>query len=355
MDKTSEELLIKRKKSCIFTNVLLFCGFMYFFASCEKGYDISGNSNEHSLSKGEPVTVNFMVSENNFNNPITSRKGEASSNSPEGIGGSFLISGESEEAIFMYAVLKEEVTPIQLRAEILNTGTKVRVVAYTDTGSGYIDMAGFADFEVAAGGVLLPDGPSMTVPVGTCRFVAYSYNNADPMPAFADMTVAIDPLDLLWGETLPITVGPGNNTVYLLLEHWFSQVKLHVELHHTTLNKITDVQVANVNHTFPELEVNTGNLIAGTTGQIPFVWQSGQNAASDWYSIDHQIFTDGGYPVVTIGNVVIDGTTYPGPWEITYNTPLTCGHQYTLHIYFMEDEILCGELESPELDIWGDY
>jgi len=362
MDKTSEEVLVKHKKTCLFTTVLLLCGCAYLFSSCGTEDDVSGNGNQYHLpASGAPVTVSFTVGESDFvSNGMSVR-----STAPYPHEGTLveetvvLISppkGESEGAVYMHALLKEEVEPVKLRAGQLNTGAKVRVVAYEDTGSGYIDKIGHADYVVAGGGVLIMDGTlPLTVPAGTTyRFVAYSYNNADPMLTFADMTAAIDPCDLLWGETLPVTVGPGHNTVYILLEHLFAQVKLHVELHHTVLNRIEGIQTANVSHTFPALEVSTGGLIAGSSSQIPFVW-SGVDPASNWYSINHQIYTAGGYPAVTIGNVEIDGTIYSGPWAITYNTPLAPGHEYTLYIYFMEDEILCGVLESPEFDTWGNY
>ena len=329
---------MKMKGATYLNMVFILLGGLLF--SCGQEGDFPGNDGDKSsLPTGEPVTVNFTVNENSFS-PVTIRKW---ADSPPW--------GELERA------LQEEDAPVKLRADQLSTGIKIRVIAYESPGTTTVS---YADYEVAAGGVLIPDGtPPMVVPAGAYRFVAYSYNNTDPMPAFADMTAAIDTCDLLWGETpAPVTVGPANHTVYILLEHWFSQIKLHVKLNHAVGNTIQEINFATVNHTYPTLEVSTGNLIAGTSSQIPSDWSSGINTATDWYSIEHHVFTGGGPPVVTIGSVKIDGTTHTGPsgtWTLTYNTPLASGHEYTLYIYFTADGIICGDLESPTSTPWGDY
>ena len=350
----------KRSKYYLYVIILLFGKLLF---SCEQEGIIPGNNDDNSSPPtGEFVTVNFTVSENNFS-PITLRKRDAPSNSPEGRvyypsdnEEGILISSSSGN-IYMHAILKEEVTPVTLRASKLIMGTKVRVVAYEDKGLGYIDRVGSADYTTATDGNLLPDGtPPLTVTSGSnYRFVAYSYNNTDAMPTFADTTAAIGSVDLIWGENT-VLIGPGNNSVYILLEHLFSQVKLHAVLNHAVGDYIFDLD-ASVSHTIPKLDVMTPDLVStGSSAQIPFAWPDGAGFASNWYSKNLQIFTDGSPPVVTVGSVNIDGTPYYGPFpSINYTTPLAAGYEYTLYLYFTTDGILCGNLESPPPDTWGNY
>ena len=342
---------MKRSDYYLYTIVLLL-GVLLF--SCDQEGIFSGNDgDDSSLPAGDLFVVNFLVNENSFNSPLTPRRAYAG----EAEEVSILISpllGELERAVYMHVIIKEEVAPVKLRATKLTMGTKVRVIAYE--GPGYTTKVDHADFIVAEGGVLMPDGTYvLALQAGTYRFVAYSYNNADAMPAYADITAAIDAVDLLWGEAIE-TVGPGNNAVYLLLEHLFSQVKLHAVLHHAVGDIIYDLD-ASVSHTIPTLEVMIPDLIStGSSALIPFAWPDGAGFASNWYSKNHQVYTDGSPPVVTVGSVDIDGTTYTGgPWTINYATPLVPGHEYILSVYFTADGILCGDLESPDFGTWGNY
>ena len=238
-----------------------------------------------------------------------------------------------------------------MRAALLNTGTKVRVVAYEDL-SGV--KAGHADYLISDEGTLIPLSNSLSVAAGTYKFVCYSYNDATPMPAFADITAAIASRDLLWGNTIA-NISSAAATVHILLEHKFSQIRLHVSMHHAAGNIISDIQGAVFDHTFPTQTVQSGLLVTGTSGLIPFAWPSGAGTAPEWYSTYHHIYTNGSPPSVTINYVMIDTTPYTGPWTINYSTPLVPGYSYTLSVYFTKDGILCGDLESPSSGTWGNY
>ena len=365
--KPKKDISRKRYRSCLSATILLLCGFIYLFSSCEQEFD---GSDEDSLRPtGEMVTVNFTVNEKDFGgNEVAFRNKNVQTTALESsqendrslfgeVGEGFPLNELSEvipiaENLYMHAILKEEVAPVKLRAAPLDAGTKVRVVAYESPG--YTTNAGYTDYEVSGGGILIPLSAPLTVAAGTYKFVCYSYNDATSMPVFADMTAAIASRNLLWGSTTA-AVSPGSNTVQILLAHLFSQIRLHVHLNHVVGNIITDIQGAGYDHTFPALVVQSGALVLGTSGQIPFVWPSGAGTASEWYSIYHHVHTNGSPPVVTINSLMIDTNLHTGPWTINYSTPLAPGYDYTLSIYFTKDGILCGDLESPSSGTWGNY
>jgi hypothetical protein len=358
MMKPKIDISRRRYMSCLPATIWLLSGFMYLFSSCERE---DGNV---SPSTGEMVTVNFTVNEKAFGVNEVNLKNQTSPDpsleretSLSGDIGEGFPSNELSEIIpitenlYMHAILKEEAAPVKLRFSTLDAGTKVRVVVYESPG--YTTKAGHADYEISGSGTLIPLSAPLMVATGTYMFVCYSYNDTDPMSSFADITSAVTSRDLLWGSTTT-AVSTTNGFVHILLEHLFSQIKLHVSLNHAAGSVINDIQGVVFDHTFPTLVVQSNTLTTGTNNQIPFVWSSGAGNASEWYSINHYVYTNGSAPVVTIDNMTIDSNLYAGQ-TINFITPLAPGYTYTLFIYFTKDGILCGDLETPSSGTWGNY
>ena len=316
--KPKKEISRRHYLSYLPATVMLICGFMYLFASCEREDD------DVSPSTREMVTLNFTVNEKDFGvNDVTFRS---------------------------------KTVPKSLRVVPLNADTKVRVVAY-ETPPDYTTKVSYADYKISGSGALIPLSAPLTVAAGTYKFVIYSYNDTVSMLPFADITAAITSRDLLWGSTTT-AVSTTTDNVHILLEHLFSQIKLHVSLNHAVGSIINDIQGAVFYHTFPALVVQSGTLVQGTTDRIPFEWLSSAGYTSEWYSTNHHVYTNGNYPVVSIDNVTIDSNLYNTglPWIINYySMPLASGYSYTLSVYFTKDGILCGDLESPSTGAWGDY
>ena len=294
-----------------------------FTVSCDREVVVPANSSHTTgAATGEMVTVDFTVTSSPT---LRSRL-----NSP--------LSGELERAykggLYIRATLSENTNPVSLRSMTLDAGTKIRVITYTIS-AGDTTIVAYADYEIGNGGdnFLIPISAPILLPSGSYKFVAYSYNDTNTMPAIADTTAAVPSADLIWGEA-DENISPGNTTVHIQMEHLFSQIMLHAELDPLLGNTIYGIDVARFEHTFPKLVVRSKILIPDVIGQIPFEQDPGSGYSNVWNSIYHPVFTNGGAPVVTIDSVTIDATTYYGPFPIAYTTSLDAGKEYTLNVTF---------------------
>jgi len=356
------ELSIKRYIFYLLTLLFILCGFIYLLSSCEKDTDGSANSNNTSdLDTDEMITVNFTMESIpvllNQSAPVPQM--EVYSPLSVEIDGVFLsqplkelivedtsiIISPPQGDLYIRATLTENTNPVSLRAMTLDAGTKIRIIAYTIS-SGDTTIVAFADYEIAGGGnSLLPVSPPISLPSGSYKFVAYSYNENAALPSYADITSAIASKDLLWGES-DANVSPGSTTVHIQMEHLFSSIILHAEVNPLQGNIIYGIDVARFEHSFPSLVVRSKNLIPSPTNSlIDFEWPSGAGYANIWNSIYHTVYTNGEPPTLTIDSVTINTDTYYGPFPVAYTTALEPGKEYTLNVRF----IRCTELTGVSL------
>ena len=336
---------------------LLLCGCILLFAACEREEDTPANGGTILIPPtGDPVAVTFTISENHYGGTeVPTLRTAASPNPSEG--GAFPPpSGESEGAFslspvvpkdlkvlndpsyFMTASIHEKPPAIHLRATqpFNHPGHKLRIAAY-DTLSypGSTILLAHADYEVDPADNLAPLGTApMAVPTGSVLFVAYSFNDTIPMPPFSPTVTAIGNRDLLWGDTLE-TIDHTNSNVHLRLDHLFSKITLEVEVDNGNPSGAIDaIFGARYDHTFPTLNVLSGELIPGITDTLHFRFPY-TGSARIWQSDDHYAYTHGDPPVVTVDSITIDGTTHTGtPWTTDYVKPLAPGNEWTLYMCF---------------------
>ena len=341
MDTIREKWYFKCSLFFLCAATLLSGGFMYILTSCEGEDDVSGNGRKDPPpSTGEMVTINFTVGERSLGISDVVVHNTASPNPFEGgeLGGaSILISPPSRESegasLYLYSTLLEDEIPVKLRSSLLEPNIKVRVVAYTNAGSGYTTKQDHADYVIDGFGSLVLYGtPPLSVPSGSIKFVAYSFNDTITMLPFTDITAPVADSDLLWGDTI-VTVDPTHMNVHIMLDHLFSRIKLRATVAPTVGNDIDAIGIARFTHTFPTLTVQSGVLTPGTSVTIPFTWPA-TGSASFWESDYHPVYTNGGPPKLEIGNVMIDSNPYPGLWPVNFATSLETGKQYTLNVNF---------------------
>ena len=327
--------------------------FVYGLFSCEAEEDISGGDGEATNpDTGEMVTINFTLNEggNTIFAPgsgmlssfpdVTQRNGEGVSRMHTTI--------PVADNLYMHAVLEEDNDHVRLRATSkLKLGTKVRIVAYKKI-SGELTKISHADYEVTNSGSLISyETPPMTVPSGEILFVAYSYNDTNPMPVFAEVTAAIPSCYLIRGQTIQ-TVTPDNTNVRIIMQHLFSRVKLRVEVDPLVGSIIEGISVARFIHSFPELVVQSNELNPGINGLIDFTWSAKAGTASIWNSNYHPVHQSGNSVRVIIEGVKIDHDLYTGPFTVEYAQTLLPATEYTLNVYITRD-VPCTEVTDVSI------
>ena len=324
-------------RHAMYVGLLLLCGCMFLFASCEREEDVSsGNNNGPVLLTGDSVTVNFTVSEMKYGkDEVYVRSADAPSGKLKSETKVFPLS----EDLDMHLTLAADEPPVELRALVpLDEHAKVRIVAYT--GLSYDINSGYADYEIDAVGNLVPLGAPMTLPtLDDCKFVAYSYHDSLSFDAFADTTANITARDVLWGTTTR-TIGGDSATIHITMYHLFAQVKLEAVLGPGAGSLIDGITNARVSTFDPMLVVRTGDLILdpATTlmGTELFTFASSGSAAI-WSSDSLTVFMDGETASVEIYSVEIDGTVYTGPFFADYlGVPIDPGTSYTLRVRFLK-------------------
>jgi len=342
--------LVPVMKTSLLTCVLNGILFASLFFSCQNEDIPDIITAKPGIETGDPVEVNFTMREAGFGaNEITVRKqaspylfagGERvleehyipiSLNSPS--------SGELEEA-YLSVTLTEDNQQIELRSDPLEPDSKVRIVAYRSTApNDTTTHSGYADYEVVSGGLLSPINYPLRVTPGEYKFVAYSYQDADPIPIFADTTAQLmTPFDVLWGAET-VTVGPGNTLVEIEMRHLYSQVRMHVSLDSTVVgSQIEDLVNPSVSSYNPRLVVQSGKLILNGSpvmGLTPFVFDYGGSAPEIAKSHPQYIYTNNSPIQVNISSIKIDGAYYSGPYTIPFSKLLEAGKSYLLSVNFI--------------------
>jgi len=313
---------------------LLLCGSLFLLSGCNRD-DLSGNGKEEPpVETGKMVPVRFTVSEAEYgDNEVVTRKAETN-------GEISRASIRIADDLNMYATILEGEAPVSLRAKVnLAPGTKVRIVAYS--GAGHTTNVGHADYEVTSGINLAPYPPTgspdpiLAVPPGSIKFVAYSFDNASPMPPFSELEPPVNPNDVLWGETI-VTVGGGSAQVHITMEH----KKAKVVVNAVTINSsgppdaLNHISVNILAHN-PTLTVRTGELNKTAAGAEFFSWSTLNPSLPSQTSDPMYVFTgDDNITHLRISNVTINGVLYHGPWFINYSKPVEAGKSYTLYVSF---------------------
>jgi len=364
MNEVRNKTSIVRFVQNIFVLFLLVGGYMFLFSACEREDDQIFTKPKPSTD-GELVTVKFELNGMNFGGDgVSIRQGITpfiGPYSPEETSpyplqrGTIPPSGEIEGSIesvsipledntIMYATLAEDDVPIMLRAAgPLNANANVRIYAYSGTpiNTPAEVKQGYGDYVTSGGLSVNPLGPPLVVPSGTYRFVAYSFNNNNPLDSYAiypDTTANITSRDVLWGDTLE-TVGSSSSTVQIRTHHKFSQVKIYATVDVSAGTRIDNISGVTVSHVLSRLVVKSGNLHIDNPAPVtaPVTWPN-TGSGSSWTSDPMQIFTNGGPPTVQIGSVTlfngITTTTYNAGYTIPFTTPLEPGKEYTLNLRF---------------------
>ena len=314
---------------------LLLCSLLFLFSSCDRAEDISSGGDGTTYLTGDSVTLNFTVSEIDYSEEeIAVRSGATPARKTVSETKIFPLT----EDLNMYISLTEDSPPVNLRALIpLDPYAKVRVVAYT--GPSYDVNAGYADYEVIAGGNLIPLGAPLTLPsTGSCKFVAYSFHDSISFDAFADTTAHIASRDVLWGTTTK-TIGLDSTSVHINMYHQFSRVKMEAELGPGAGTAIHDITNARISTFDPMLVVRTGDLILDPAtilmGSELFSFSS--SISPNWPSDSLMVFMGTEMASIEIYSVTIDGTTYTGPFFADYPGLLfNAGRSYTLYVYILK-------------------
>ena len=336
----SYSLTVLRSYGLYLKAFLLFFGLILLLSSCDRE-DIPGGSNreEPALPAGEPVMVNFRISEPGFGDNITARN--ASPNPSVGAG--FARPLETvvipvTEEIYMYATLTEEEAPVKLRSQ-LAINSKVRIVAYTPLDT--VNL-GYADYKVLNDFSLEPLSHPLFVtpePSGTSyRFVAYSFHDSDPLAMYADTTAILyAPVDVLWGDITHKITNRRDTTVTIEMRHLSSQVTMQVSLDSVVVGtNINSVVGASVFSYDPRLIVRSGKLVlnAASPNLFYFSWASPGGGNPLAPSDPLNVFTNGFPLKVEIDSIWIDNAPYSGPYIIPFSTPLDVGKSYTLNVNF---------------------
>ena len=359
MDKTNGVIFFRRYIFMMLTVLSVSICLMYFLSSCENEDMQDMNRDKPEVPAGEPVTVNFTVNEMGYGeSEVAVRKAVSPS---EGVsGGSPVIleeqfipltalsssSGMIEEDIYMYATLAEDTEqPVRLRAMLLDQDARVRIMAYSVSGSD-TTLVSFADYEALSDGTTLtPAGPPMTILTGSYVFVAYSFNSTAPMSAFADTTANdIISKDALWGKTLLTPVGPNNHTVTINMAHLFSKVTMTATLDIPDAGNLIDtISGARIStYKEPRLIVLSGRPLLNPGALIDsvyFDWPSFGSGKTSAESNPQYIYMNGQSPVtVQIQSVSIDHLPYSinGYYPpVVFNTILESGKSYIFTLHFM--------------------
>jgi hypothetical protein len=362
--------------------LLLLCGFVFLLSSCDTEIIPDSGGEDPDPPAGELVTITFSLSEAAFGagaaTSPTVRSAPLSHPTNRDVGVNYNAVSITDDLV-MYTTLIENEAPVRLRSatEALALGTTVRLVAYTVPGNVYVRHA---DYEVSPishhpdTSRLAPSPNPLVIPAGTYRFVAYSLNNTNPMPAFADITDPIHSDDVLWGNTDNVTVTGTNFGVHITLEHKFAQITLDAEFYGDGADNAViftcDVSLPGIEAYDPGLVVSSGELVVGGNTKIPAVFThhsfdpnraAGSNHA--WISYPLYLYThheaDTDTIRLTFGSIMVNGTTHNGPFYTFFTKRLEPGKSYRLHVFFESmfshaDILFFGEDGTLCVGRWAD-
>ena len=313
--------------------VLLWGVILCVLAACSQ--DLTEGQEEPVYQGGEPVTILFTVSEQapEQGNDIVNMRSTSAAGNPQ----TDVI--QVNDDLYMYTALTKDREPVKLRSAFpLEAGVKVRIVAYSTVGVPPTNV-GYADYEVIAGGLLIPDGtPHISLAAGSYKFVAYSFNSTAALPAFAETTAAITNQDIVRGETTAtVTTTSPSFSVHITMYHLFSQVTVDAKLGSGAPIVLNSFNVAPYIYTYkPTLTILSGLLTPGLIDSMMPVKNTSLSTATNWISDSVFVFTNATSPTrLKFTNLALNqATPLPGPFFASYTDALTPGTKYTVQAVF---------------------
>jgi hypothetical protein len=289
--------------------IVVLCGVVFLLLSCEKVGILEGS--------GEKVRVNISLEDIVFSGNETLVRGQRASLET--------VQVSLRDGLYMNMTLQpDEEAPT--RADALENGVKVRVVAYNGT-----TPESTTEYTVTGGA--LTTSTALEVSTGTTyKFVAYSYNSA-VSPDYPGPTITVaSPHDLLWGSASKL-IQATDYDISITMNHLFSQVNVKA-----TSTHLTDQ---------PKIMNMTGVTITpGTTVDLPiFTGVISQNATAatqnipSWNGFNNVTVTSNPVAVntstsnpifVNIGSLELDGFDPFDNLQAKFTKALTVGTSYTL-------------------------
>ena len=341
-------LPVKHSKYSVFVAFLLLCSPVLLLLSCDRE-DIHRQIIP-VLPEGEEIIVNFTLDMIEFgDNEVVTRI--ASPTNPSEGGASFSpfggVRGGFEETVViplkdnlcLSATLIEDTNPVNLRAVTLpKNGSKVRIVEYltTSTDTVYVNHA---DYEVTGALLTLTSGTHLSATPGlTYKFVAYSFNDLNTLPAHSEIPFQISSLsdDVLWGNTT-ITIPNSSFSLHITMKHLQSKVILNAATDFGGTNTLNSVNADIYCYNTPELTVKTGVLSpSGSLTSKPFSWSITDPLLTSQTSNSLRVFTANNNSIrLRINQMRINYLTFDDPVEIVFHKPLEAGKSYELQVHFM--------------------
>ena len=246
--------------------------------------------------------------------------------------------------ISMFATLRNTPTSeVGTRSAMLrsfNANAELHIVAYEQGGVAPVYSQN-AIYSVDAA-MLIPtitriSAVPITLDIGKMyRFVAFSRNNATPIPLIYPPALPLgsspDDSDLLWGvcDSIDVT-GPGTYNVTIVLKHLFSQVTVKAS---SSIGNITDISNVKMNGYLGSMSIDSGKLIPGAAIDQEFIGFS-TTSPTLLTSDSRLVYTgDENSTIVKVGSVEIGGTTHPVPTPAIFSKKLQGGYNYNLEIKF---------------------
>ena len=208
----------------VVTAILLLCGITYLLSSCTEQM-LTDMSGRHG---GPMVEVNFTLTFGSFGSDVTAEPDLRSTNRNEEPATEVVRVGKD---VYMYATFEKEHPVTTRSATGLEEGALVRVIAYSGA-PGFTTEEQYIDYKVESGELVPLTGDGFSVLSDDYKFVAYTFNDALPLPVHISNSTAI-PIEvvtnnryLMWGSTDPITIPALSDTVDITVKHLLSRVKV---------------------------------------------------------------------------------------------------------------------------------
>ena len=348
----NKDLSIRQYIAHASTIIMLLCGLIFICLSCtEIAIGVEEPATDSSVATGKDGNLNFVLNFDDYgegeSNPTTRSAADLEAET---------VVVPLSDGLSMLATLepvRKEVNsrPVELRSFTLNT--RIYIVAFKQsavpTVYNYEHHVGFRVEISAMNSSLMREGwTPFSLDVGdTYRFVAYSYNDdSTPLPAVVFPTsmniTDIHPgLDLIWGESVDVTIATGDNQITIPMKHLFSKVR--IDALSSGVGNVTNLSDVKMYGNTAELDVETGILTAFADSTMLFTDFTPYNTDSV-SSTPRIVYTAGANTtVVNIGNMIVGGNTYTD-LTATFARQLLSGYEYHLKMRIGDSDKLSDDL-----------
>ncbi|MDR0797054.1 MAG: fimbrillin family protein, partial [Tannerella sp.] len=341
MEATKKELSMRfiMYTCCISAAILILCVLTFLLSSCtEELIDGTG-----SIGKGKKVAVQFLLGDVTYNGHEVLTRSHSDMDP-----GTAVI--PLQEGLYMHATLEVDKSVKLRSAKPLEPNTKLYIAVYMQ---GAATAHDHADYTIGASGELI--GPEMMINAGSiCKFVAWSYNNAVPLPAFSETVTADHFEDLLWGvfpaDGSYVTIPETGTKATLTMTHKFSLIQM---IEATTAlfpntPAINDISNVTIPGKKAKMNVADGILTSepspqGDIAQRFVIW-SNQDVNKITVENTEELIVYTGNPATTtlqIGSVTLNisgkDTTFNNIQPAIFQKQLMPGYSYTLKVNFRKD------------------